>query len=133
MLEKNGLWLPRDALRPYNHNVSNFSISSTYLRVLTTAASATPILEDNDDAAGTDSESDEEIRETDQDRRKAMVDATQDADLDDFKYGFPDDFDFKLPGLREDQDDSLSNSHSAIDTGGPSGKDKILLQDEGTD
>jgi hypothetical protein len=75
--------------------------------------------------------------ETDQDRRKAMLDASQDMDLDNFKYDFPDDFDFNLPRLGSTQGacDLLTsgNEGSTFTNAGPSrdNGNKARSHDEG--
>lgn len=88
-----------------------------------------------EDEVESDEEDDvEEIVETDQDRRRAMLDATQDAELKDLKYSFLDNFDFKFPRPSQDNDDLATTSRSAwtsIDDP-PDGKNKGLLQDKGT-
>jgi hypothetical protein len=67
-----------------------------------------------------------------------MLDASQDIDLDNFKYDFPDDFEFNLPHLGSTQGacDLLtsSNEGSTFTNAGPSrdnGKAKEMSRDEG--
>jgi hypothetical protein len=67
-----------------------------------------------------------------------MFDASQDVDVDNLKYDFPDDFDFNLPGLRPSQDacdlPTSGNDGSTFTSAGPSGnkgKDKASSQNEG--
>ena len=94
----------------------------------------------DDGGSATESEdSDEEMGETDQDRRQAMLDASQDFDVDNFKYDFPDDFDFNLPQLESKSACDLltsGNEGSTFTNAGPSrdnGKDKVRYHhnDEG--
>lgn len=95
-------------------------------------ASSTAVQESRNNDSGTETdESDGDIIETDQDRRKAMLDASQDADLDNLKYEFPDDFDFNLPSPWSSQD--ASSTSSTFTSAGPShskGKGKAPLEDE---
>lgn len=87
-----------------------------------------------DDDSETESDNDEEgTAETDQDRRKAMLEAMQDTDLDSLGYGFPDDFEFNLPspGSAQGGCDLPSNNNSGS-TFTNKGKDKATSQNEGT-
>ncbi|KIM84879.1 hypothetical protein PILCRDRAFT_817694 [Piloderma croceum F 1598] len=93
---------------------------------------------DDGDPATESDDSDEEIGETDQDRRKAMLDASQDIDIDNFKYDFPDDFDFNLPhpGSTQGACDLLTSGDegSTFTNAGPSrdnGKANARSRDEG--
>jgi hypothetical protein len=67
-----------------------------------------------------------------------MLDASQDIDLDNFKYHFPDDFDFDLPDLRSSHDacdlPTSGNNGSTFTNAGSSGykgKEKASYQNEG--
>lgn len=55
------------------------------------------------DGSGTEDGNDDGPTETDQDRRQAMLDASQGAELDNLKYNYADDFDFDLPSLQWSQ------------------------------
>jgi hypothetical protein len=87
----------------------------------------------NGDSEIESDDSDEGIAETDQDRRNAMLDASQDADLDNLKYEFPDNFDFNLPSPRSAQDacgDIPTNTSATAGPLGSKGKDKAHHEHE---
>jgi len=92
--------------------------------------------EDADSATESDDSDNDRIVETDQDRRRAMLDASQDVDLDSMKYDFPDDFEFNLPNPGSTQGVcDLSTSRFTFTSAGPSngkGKDKVSHRNEGT-
>jgi hypothetical protein len=67
-----------------------------------------------------------------------MLDASQDADFDNLKYDFPDDFEFNLPGpgLSQDACDLPTNGNTgstftSASLSGSKGKGKMSYQDEG--
>jgi hypothetical protein len=84
---------------------------------------------DDNSTTETDGSDDERVEETDEDRRKAMLDASQASDLDNFKYDFPHDIDFNLPAP-EDSDIPTSGSTSPRSSSSK-GKDRAAYPNEG--
>lgn len=76
-----------------------------------------------------DTDDEEHVAETDRERRQAMLDATEDSDMDNLKFNM-DGFEFNFPGQDDCDTLTIRTMGSTFTTAGSSGKGKAKYPDQ---